>query len=263
MQFSTPLTAAYVSVLVSTGILWSLVLISGGVPVAKSSAWLLFIAAGLIQLATRLCSFTGVARLGASPTSTLQATNPLVSTGLAVLLLDEPLTFPLLSGIVAIVGGIVLISWHPQQLSGYRWWYFLFPAGAAITAGVNHPLRRYALMISHEPLLLAATMVLSSLVPMSGYFLATPATRSGLRFHPRAAMYFSLTGVLEALGLWALVKALGIGHVVVVAPIVATAPLWVVLGTVLFSRDIEQVNLRTFAAAFFVVAGVVTISTIG
>ena len=35
--------------------------------------------------------------------------------------------------------------------------------------------------------------------------------------------------------------------------------LWVLLGTLLFSRDIEQVTLRTGVATLFVIAGVVVI----
>jgi len=48
---------------------------------------------------------------------------------------------------------------------------------------------------------------------------------------------------------------------VVVAPVAATYPLWVLLGTVVFSRDLEQINVRIFISALCVMAGTAAIYT--
>jgi len=56
--------------------------------------------------------------------------------------------------------------------------------------------------------------------------------------------------------------ALSVGHVVLVSPIVATSPLWIVLGTWLFLRDVERLNWRTVAGAAAVVLGTVAISLV-
>ena len=89
--------------------------------------------------------------------------------------------------------------------------------------------------------------------------LLNPRARRDLALDRRALPWFLATGVFEAVGIWSLVAALGIGQVVVVGPIVCIAPLWVLLGTLLFSRDIEQVNLRTGVATLFVITGVACI----
>jgi drug/metabolite transporter (DMT)-like permease len=49
---------------------------------------------------------------------------------------------------------------------------------------------------------------------------------------------------------------------VVVSPIIATSPLWVVLGSRLFLRDIERLTLRTIFGALCVVAGTIAISIV-
>lgn len=256
---STPTTAAYVALAVNTAILWALVFLTGGIPDVPLAAIACFVAAGWIQLGTRLFAYHGVARLGASITSTVQSTNPLFGTALAVVFLHETVTPLLLFGTGSAVSGIVLLSWKPhQQETPCRTWELIFPVAAALTAGVNHPIRRYGLTIANEPLFLSAVMGAAALTPLL-LNLASPRVRNAIVFDRRAMPCFLVTGVFEAVGIWALVAALGVGKVVVVGPIVCIAPLWVVLGTLLFSRDIEQVDLRTGVATLFVIVGVVVI----
>jgi drug/metabolite transporter, DME family len=58
------------------------------------------------------------------------------------------------------------------------------------------------------------------------------------------------------------IAALSAGAVVIVSPIVATSPLWILLGTWLFLRGIEGLSLRTIAGALSVVAGTIAISLV-
>ena len=126
MIYSTPTTAAYVALSVNTVILWTVLFLTRGVPAVPLLATACFVAGGLIQLGTRLFAYNGVARLGASVTSTVQATNPLFGTALAVLFLHENLTPFLLFGTGAVVFGIVLLSWRPQPQQTYRTWELVF-----------------------------------------------------------------------------------------------------------------------------------------
>jgi drug/metabolite transporter (DMT)-like permease len=50
--------------------------------------------------------------------------------------------------------------------------------------------------------------------------------------------------------------------VVVVSPIVATSPLWILLGTWLFLQGIERLTVRTVVGAIAVVSGTVMISLV-
>jgi drug/metabolite transporter (DMT)-like permease len=69
-------------------------------------------------------------------------------------------------------------------------------------------------------------------------------------------------GVFETLGIVLVIAALSTGPVVIVSPIVATSPLWILLGTWLFLRGIERLALRTIIGALCVVAGTVAISLV-
>ncbi len=257
LLYSTPATAAYVALAVNSTILWAIVFLTGGIPAVPRVATACFVAAGLIQLGTRLFAYHGVARLGASVTSTVQSTNPVFGTALAVLFLHETVTPLLLFGTGSVVLGIILLSWKPQQQT-WRARDLVFPFAAALTAGVNHPIRRYGLAFANQPLFLSAVMGLAALSPMLCN-LANPRVRKTIVLHRRAMPYFLATGVFEAVGIWSLVSALGIGNVVVVGPIVCVAPLWVLLGTLLFSRDVERVNLQTGIATLFVITGIVAV----
>lgn len=71
---------------------------------------------------------------------------------------------------------------------------------------------------------------------------------------------FLLAGIFETLGILLVILALSVGQVVVVSPIVATSPLWILLGTWLFLQGIERLTLRTVVGAIAVVAGTIAIS---
>jgi drug/metabolite transporter (DMT)-like permease len=255
------MTAALTSAIVQNVTLWSIVFLTGGIPEVSPVAVILFIIVGILQLGTRLFAYTGVAKIGASRSSTLQATSPLVSTVIALTILQEEAGFAVLMGTLLVVTGIILISWRPkEQISNYRWWHILLPLGAALFTGVNHPIRRYALQISNQPVFLAALMGITSLTCIGGY-LTLPGATQRLDWNRRALIPLLSTGIFETLGIITIIYALSVGPVVVVAPVAATYPLWVLLGTVVFSRDLEQINVRTLISALCVMAGTVAIYT--
>ncbi len=70
---------------------------------------------------------------------------------------------------------------------------------------------------------------------------------------------FLAAGLFQTLGFLLVNIALSIGPVVRVIPIVATFPMWVLLGTRLLLRNIENVSLRTIIGSCLVVAGTVAV----
>ena len=75
-------------------------------------------------------------------------------------------------------------------------------------------------------------------------------------------MPFLAAGLFETLGILLVIIALSVGQVVLVSPIVATGPMWVLLGTWLFLRGIERINLRTVLGTASVIAGTIAISLV-
>lgn len=257
LRYSTPLTGTSVSVTIHAVSLSLAVLLSSGLPDLTLVPVLLFVLVGIFQLGTRLAAYTGISKIGASRSSTIQATSPLISAALGILLLNEHATMGIAIGTVLVVTGILFVVRRPaDRQPEYRWWHLLYPLTAAFLTGINHPIRRYALLTDNYPLFFAAFMGVVAFVAVAFYLVFRPKAREALVWNRRSLPSFVMAGIFETLAIWMLIISLGSGVVVMVAPVTATYPLWVTLGTALFSRAYEQVNARTVAAAGFVVAGV-------
>jgi len=158
---------------------------------------------------------------------------------------------------------VTLISWQTgNRTPSFRWWHLAYPLSAAVLAGVSHPLRRYTLSLANEPLYLAAVIGIVAL-PWLASATLLPGQKQKPVWDRRALVPFLLAGTFETLGILLVILALSVGHVVVVSPIVATSPLWIVLGAWLFLRDVEKLNWRTVAGAIAVVSGTIAISFAG
>lgn len=263
LRYSTPITVTLVSVAVHAATMWTALLLIRGIP--SVSWWVLFLFAvtGTLQPIIRLFTYAGIHYVGASRGATLRGVHPLFSTTLAIIFLNEPIHAPIVVGTVLIVAGVALISWQPEaERASFRWWYLGYPLGAAVLAGVSHPLRRYALGLANEPLYLAAVIGIVAL-PWLASYIVLPGKRSEQPVWNRKSMgWFLVAGWFETLGILLVIVALSVGEVVIVSPIVATSPLWILFGTRLFLRGIENLTLCTVAGAVLVVAGTIAISLV-
>jgi len=262
MRFSTPITVTLVSLTIHAASLWTLLILTRGIPRVSPLALALFFITGTLQPVIRLFTYAGIFYMGASRGTTIRGSNPLFSTLIAIFVLGERADLAVIVGTCLIVGGVMLISWQPAtEGAPPKWWHVGFPLGAAVLAGVSHPIRRHALSLAKEPLYFAATVGLVSLCWMTGYLLS-PFGKERPRWHRQALWPFLIAGSFETLGILLVIIALSVGQVVVVSPIVATSPLWIVLGTWFFLRGIEALTLRTIIGAICVVSGTIAISLV-
>lgn len=259
LRYSTPTTVTLVSILVQNVVLWTAVFLLAGVPPVSWVSVGLFCVVGIFQLGVRLLAYTGVLKIGASRSSALQSINPLVSATIAIAVLKESATVLILAGTLLVVAGIILASWKAEQeLPSFRWWHLLLPVGAAMLTGMNHPMRRYALSLSNEPLFFSAFMGFVSLIAFAGYMLAS-AQEPRLVWDRRALWPFICTGVFETFSILLIITALSIGPVVVIAPIASTYPVWSLIGARLFLKDVERIGFKAVLGILSVVAGTVAI----
>jgi drug/metabolite transporter (DMT)-like permease len=205
-------------------------------------------------MGVRLLAYTGVLKIGASRSGSLQSISPLISATIAITILREPATTLIITGTVLVVAGIVLVSWKAEgEVSSFRWWYLLLPVGAACLTGMNHPLRRYAFSLSDEPLFFSAFMGLVSLVGFAVFRCSSPR-RQRLDWNRKALGLFLWTGIFETLSIVLIMTSLSIGRVVLVAPIAATYPVWALIGAKIFLRDVEKITMKTIIGILSVVA---------
>ena len=259
LKYSTPTTVTLVSILVQNLVLWTAVFFLSGIPPVSWVSVTLFGIVGVFQLGVRLLAYTGVLKIGASRSSALQSINPLISATIAIVVLKESATVLTLAGTLLVVAGVVLVSWRAEQeLLSFRWWHLLLPVGAAILSGVNHPMRRYALSLSNEPLFFSAFMGFVTLIAFAGY-MTISSQEPRLVWDRRALWPFVCTGIFETFSIFLIIKALSIGPVVVIAPIAATYPVWSLIGAKLFLKDVERIGLKAAVGILSVVAGTVAI----
>lgn len=259
LRHSSAATATLTSLIVHTVVLGSAVMVTGGAPKVVALALGLIAITGILQTGMRLWHYTGIEKVGTSRAVTLRSMHPIVSVVIGVTILQEQATQAVLIGTLLVVSGIVMTSWKvDDQITGFRLWHLLFPMATAVITGIVHPIRRYAMSISDEPLFFAAIVGIVSLLCFSST-LTLPSMRERIVWNPHSLPPFIAAGVFETSAVLLMLTAFVTGPVVLVSPIAATSPIWTLLMSVVFLRDLERVNRYTVGGTLCVVAGVIAI----
>jgi drug/metabolite transporter (DMT)-like permease len=197
---------------------------------------------------------------GASRTAVVIGTTPLLSAGLALLFLDEPLRPALVVATVAIVLGGALLVWEPSRPPQFRAVGILLALVAAALFAVRDNLVRWlSLDLDADPLLAATVSLGAASLALLVYLTTVQRARPvSARIHA-ALPAFAPAAVCLGLAYVALLLAFSRGNVTVVAPLNATQSLWAVLLAAVFLGRAEAVGARVVLAAVLVVAGGVLI----
>src|SRR3989454_1550642 len=140
-----PYTGFWINLVVGTVGLWAAVLLTGGFGRLSATGIAFFVLAGLIgTVAGRLLRFVSIEKVGASIAAALISLHPLFATGVAILLLGERVTAPILAGTVVIVFGTILLSIGGRR-GGIRPWQITLPLLSAACFGVVAVLRELGL----------------------------------------------------------------------------------------------------------------------
>jgi len=258
---STPLVVTLISLIVQTLVVWTILSPRCSVPNADPRALTVFIAVGVALRFVPWLSYTGIARIGSARSSPLRSTHPFFSAALAIVFLGEPARHNIMLGTLLIVAGIFITYWESK---GYRTdakpFDVMFPLAAGFFSGIFHPFTRYALTITNEPLLYSAVVGLSSLFCLGAYLLFSGRAKRMVWPDRRALRSFVSASLFETGGFLLFSAAFSLGQVVLIAPIMATTPMWVVLGSILLLRDLEKVTLRTVVGSCGVVAGTILLT---
>src|SRR5436309_10766418 len=106
-----PYTGTWVNLVVGSTCVWIALLFAGGLGRPTASAVAYFALAGLIgTVGGRLLRFISIETVGASISAALINLSPLVASTLAIAVLGERVTVPILVGTLVIVGGTTLLS---------------------------------------------------------------------------------------------------------------------------------------------------------
>jgi uncharacterized membrane protein len=254
LRGSDSYTALWINLVVGTVGFWIVVLARGGLAPPSLVGVLYFVLAGLLgTIAGRLLRFMAIERVGASITAAVLNLNVLISTILAILVLGERVTLPILAGTLVIVAGATLLSTEGRGIP-FRPRRMVIPLVSAACFGVVAILRKIG--VAHiGPVFGSALNVTTAMVAFAAFLLAS-GRRGAMSCRGRTLAWFVVAGAAENGGVFLNIVGLSLGAVSVVVPLYATAPVFVLILSFFFLRGVEALNARVVAGTLMIVAGV-------
>ncbi len=136
----------------------------------------------------------------------------------------------------------------------------IFPVMAGAAYGLSHVFRKIGLNTNNEPILGLAIQNLAAVsFPLLFVFLRKGRGR-GAWNNKRGWVIFALAGLLSIGGQTCLFYALSMGEVVVVSPLSAISPLFVLLIAVIFLGKLEVVTWKIILGAISIVIATVLLA---
>ena len=255
-----PYTGAWVNLVVGTACVWLAVALGGGVGHPTVTGVAYFALAGLIgTFGGRLLRFISIETVGASLSAALINLSPLMASILAIIVLGEQVTAPIVVGTLVIVVGTTLLSAGGRS-TGVRLVALLLPLTSAACFGVVAILRKIGLM-GMTPVFGFAVNVTAALIAYTAFLLASRQSAL-MACRGRSLVYFMMAGVAENVGVFLLLEGLSRGTVSVVAPLASVSPIFVLALSFFFLRGIDILNRRIVLGTLLIVSGVYLITTL-
>jgi drug/metabolite transporter (DMT)-like permease len=216
-----------------------------------SAAWP-FALAGLLQPGVgQLFATLAIRETGSSRASMVFGTAPLVAVAIAFVFLGEPVTAPIVVGVLLIVGGTVELARERERPRHFRRIGLAYAFVTVILfASRDNLVRSLSGSTTAPPAVAAAAALLGGLALLAVVVRPRPSKR---------ALPFVPAGICFGLSYVALFEAFYRGRVSVVSPLVATESLVGVGLSALLLRHTELVGRRLALGAVLIVAGGVLI----
>jgi drug/metabolite transporter (DMT)-like permease len=231
--------------------------------IAIGDLWPFALAGALAPGASQVLFVIAVRDAGPSRTSILIGIAPLLSVGIALVLLGEPLRPLLLLGTALVVAGGIALARERERPTHFRVLGVVLALMCAALFAVRDNIVRWAARDVHPPPLVATDVSLAAATLfMLAYVLVArrDRVRAGLR---PALLAFAPAGVGLALAYACLLEAFDRGRVSIVAPLNATQSLWAVLFSALvYGRQAELIGRRLVVAGALIVAGAAVIGAV-
>ncbi len=262
LRYSNPATGVISSLLINIVFLWAMAILFVPIANVTIASILIFVAVGFFQPGlTRLLTYKGIDALGVAITDPIRASTPLFSAIMAILFLGEQMTLPIVVATLMIIAGIILLSWRSGSLklagSALFLWY---PIGASALAGASQVVRKFGLAAVPHPFLAAAVTATSSFAVSIVTLWYVEKNQETWKMNRQCFWWFLAAGITISLGMTCIYYALDLGKVSVVIPISSTGPLFSLILTALFLRDVERVTVRIVVSAAMIVGGVVLLT---
>ena len=260
-RYASVALAALMGFVLSTVALWTAIWLYFPLRLLYTDATWYFIISGLIQPAiVRFMHYTGIVRLGASRAGPVRSVTPLFAIALAFTFLGErPATEVYLGSLLSVVG-VWFTSSRREGESEWKAIHLAYPLGAAFLTAISQNFRKTGLLIMPNPFVATAVTITTSLVVFSLSLVVTGQLRTTFQGDRKCLPFYGTAAVVSATAQLLGYIALSEGDVSVVVPLINTNPLFIVLFSALFLRDLETINTRVAAGAVLIVTGIALIT---
>ncbi len=274
LRFATPIMTAFLTIVVQWIVYTGLILATGEFSALNPSGLLWFSIAGVLNPFLFLTLYLfGIQQIGVARSAPVKGSAPIFAVIFAVGYLGERLGALQYLGIALVVGGILVISTEglrglggeasptPPEAARPRRIDFIFPLLAGMAGGVASVIFKVSMGKMPSPLL--GVWIVSSeallLFPLAAFlFPADQRFRAG-----RPAMpWIVLAGLSGSAAMYGFILSIGLGQVSIVFTLVQASPLFVLLMSVVFLRQLERVTWRVVAGAVLTVGGGVLVSLV-
>jgi drug/metabolite transporter (DMT)-like permease len=226
---------------------------------ALGELWPYFLIGLAVPGTTQFLYQRSVRAAGAARPSIVIGTAPVLSVGIALVFLEEPLSWSVLVGTGLIVGGTTLLARERLRPEHIRRIGLVFAAVCALLFAFRDNAVRLAADHVDVPALQAGAVPLAA-GAVAGWAILALASRRDLLVRVRASLKPMLPAALVfAAALSTLIIAFTEGRVTVVAPLNATQALFAVAFAHVVFRESERIGARIVLAALLVVAGAVIV----
>jgi len=223
-------------------------------------AVLIFVLAGLFRPSVSAnLSVAGIRHLGPTLASTLSATNPIFGTTLGVLVLGETMTWPIAIGTGGVILAIILLSKKDTRVPAtWPLWALSLPIGAAAVRSFAHVLSKIGMEDIPDPYFVGLVgFSVSAIVTILNQSMRKKSV--AVQWRNKGLFWFVAAGFSFSAAVICLNTALLRGELVTVVPIIAAAPIFSMLLSIIVFRR-EKLTARIVIAVFMVVPSVAYIA---
>ena len=233
------------------------------------AVWPWIAALGLVQFTGgRSLGYLGVNTIGPSRTALFISAQAPFAAFIAIAFTGEALRPLVAVGTVGVVFALLLAS-GDSLTEGWRTdrRYFLgclaaLASGAA--GGGSIVLAKQTVAVYGSPLVITVLgMILAMLLIVPAFGVAAARSPAVRTFDRKSMSFVCLSGLSVAISIVAQLFAVQRGDVVVVAPILATFPLWTLLLSHVFIARLESITRRLVIGALLAVTGVIAVAVGG
>ena len=253
----------FITLLFSTIIIFVFALITGEfsqILTLNAEAWVLYIGTGIVNFVFgRTFNYTGITLLGPSRASAIVSTQILFAVFFAFIFLAENIDLMILMGSIFAFIGIVIVSLSQESTKTFNIKGFLYDMLTALFVGKDIILVKGADLLSNLPIDGALISYVTALI------IYTPGTifkhvHSTSKYLKSSIIILAIAGTLSGLAQISRYSALQVSEVVLVASIIAEAPLLTMFFSFFVNKKYEILNVRLVIGSVLTVIGVILVS---